>query len=460
MVDTNTTEDLDEAAAAPLAGSAAASRERRSRLIVSVATAFVSRISGFAVQLLVLPLVLAALGTGGYAAYVALLASFGWFGLFGLGIAVALPRFLSAAFVAKDHDAERQLVLTTTGILTFSGLLAACIMIVPTAFVAPVDLLHLPGALPRGEIATGFFVAALFVALRQSVSTVMAVRAGYQELFSIYLLTALANLLSIVMFVVALPAHSPLWIVIAYNYAPYILCMMANMAMLAWRRPYLVRGAWHPAATIRKLLPTSSNALLKQVCYFLTTSGATLVASHAVSVREVAAFGSFMAIMIQAQSALGGIVQPLYAAMANAHSHGDRGWFMRAYRRGLVLTLGISILGVAIGALAAPWLALHWLHRDLGITHLFGGAFAVFFLFWLQSEYHFNVMASMGTLRRMGPMYVLEGIAALLFGGLLATRFGIAGMAAGLALGMAVVMAFYIPSRALPAIRRHGWSTP
>ncbi|MEI9995739.1 MAG: hypothetical protein WDM91_14180 [Rhizomicrobium sp.] len=434
-----------------------ASKDRRARLIASVASAIVSRTAGLLVQVIALPIVLAVLGTSHYAAYIQLQASFGWFGLLGLGIAIALPRFLSAAAIHDDRHEERQLVLTTTVLVVLVGALAAGATFAIGMLIGPQRLLHLPGGLRAGEVANGFAAIAFFIGLRFMVSIVTAVRSGYQELSRVYVMTTLANLLVIGLVVFALPPGSPLWLVFCYSYAPIVTLLALDYVLLLVRRPYLVRGDWHPVQTMRRLLPVSLNAVLKQVSFFLMSSGAVLVLGHMQSAQNIAAFGTVITLMMLAASGFAAIYQPLLAAMANAHSHGDKRWFRKAYFGGLGLTVAVTGLVAIVCGLAGPWLALHWMRADLGITRFFISAMALYFMVWMLSDYHFNVLAAMAKLGGLGKIYVLEGIAALLCGSLLAPRFGIEGMAVGLAVGTAAFSLFYLPLRAWAIIQHDGW---
>ncbi len=127
-----------------------------------------------------------------------------------------------------------------------------------------------------------------------------------------------------------------------------------------------------------------------------------------------------MTILVLLASGLGAIYRPLLSAMANAHGHGDKRWFRRAYPDGPWRDArGVDCRRWVVAASAGPWLCRVWLHADIGITRTLCTAMAVYFLFWMLSDYHFFVLAGMGKLARLGKFYVLEGMCALLAGGVL-----------------------------------------
>jgi O-antigen/teichoic acid export membrane protein len=241
-------------------------------------------------------------------------------------------------------------------------------------------------------------------------------------------------------------------------YGPIVLLLTVDFLLLLYSRRYLAAGPWQFVATLKTLLPVSLNALLKQVSYFLMSSGAIVAVLHWASTTNIAAFGSLMALLMLGGSGFSALYQPLLAAMANAHSHSDKRWFRRAYFGGLAVVLGVTGVLCLIALASGPQLATLWLNADLGISRTLCVAMAVYFLFWMLSEYHFLVLASMAKLTGLGKIYVFEGISALSLGSILAHFDGIEGMAIGLAIGTAIFSLFYLPLRAWRIVAREGWS--
>jgi O-antigen/teichoic acid export membrane protein len=434
-----------------------ASRMRRVRLISSVALALISRLAALVVQLVALPVALSVLGAQRYAEFLTIQASFGWFGLAGLGVTIALPGFLSAANVRKEEREQRELVLTSLAILAVASLVVMTFVVGLSAIISPQRLLGMQSDKVSGEFTLSFYVGALFLCARMVVSYVASVRGGYQELHRVYAMTAIANLVVVALIVWSFPSHGHVWTMFCFMFAPVVVLLVLDFVLMLNKRRYLVVGDWHPIRTLYRLLPTSLNAVLKQVSFYLMTSGTVVVLVRLVSLKEVAAFGSLMSVLTLIASGFGAMYTPMLAAMANAHSHGDRAWFLRAYLAGVGCVLAGSGFVVVVAYSAGPWLTQLWLHADLGITQTLCTALSLYFVCWMLSEYHFIVLASMGKLRGLGKIYVWEGIVTLGCGGVLATRYGLDGMAIGLGIGAAAFSVFYLPLRAWRIITHDGW---
>jgi O-antigen/teichoic acid export membrane protein len=431
-----------------------ASRMRRVRLALSMALAIVSRIAALAVQIVALPVALSVLGAIRYAEFLTIQASFGWFGLAGLGITVALPGFLSAANVRHDEREQRELVLTSLAILGVGMTMLMGFIVGAAAIISPERLLGVHAEFVSGEFRIAFYVGAFFLCARMFVAFVASVRGGYQELHRVYAMTAIANLLVILW---SFPSNGHVWVMFCFMFAPLIVLLVIDFAIMLARRPYLVSGDWHPLATFKRLMPTSLNAVLKQVSAYLMTSGTIVVLVRLVPLKEVAAFGSLMSVITLLASGYGALFAPMLAAMANAHSHSDRTWFWRAYLGGVAVVMAGAGVLLIVAFFWGTTLMQLWLHADLGVTRTLCTALALYFMCWMLSEYHFVVLASMGKLRGLGKIYVWEGIVTLGCGGMLASRYGLEGMAIGLGIGAAAFSVVYLPLRAWRIITRDGW---
>ena len=434
-----------------------ASSTRRARLISSLALALVSRFAALVVQLVALPVALSVLGAMRYAEFLTIQASFGWFGLAGLGVTIALPSFLSAANVRGDQDEQRQLVLTSLAMLAAAALVLMAFVFAVAAIIPPYRLLGMDAGKASGEFTIAFYVGALFVCARMLVSYVGSVRGGYQELYRVSAMTTIANIVVIALILWAFPSSGHIWTMFCFMFGPIVVLLALDLVLMFNRRRYLIVGDWHPVRTMRRLLPTSLNAVLKQVSYYLMASGTIVVLVRLVPLKQVAAFGSLMSLLILLASGFSAIFTPMLAALANAYSHGDRRWFLRAYFGGVGFVLAASGFLVLVAAFAGPQLTRMWLHQDLGVTSTLCIAMAFYLMFWMLSDYHFFVLASMGKLKGLGKIYVWEGVVTLGCGGLFVARYGIEGMAIGLCIGAAAFSLIYLPLRAWRIIRHDGW---
>ncbi len=152
-------------------------------------------------------------------------------------------------------------------------------------------LLDLPAGLPVQGLGIAFVVGVIVFCFRFVIAIVPAVRGGYQELYRVYCPDhGREPVRHLRLSPLSFRQHNEIWILFAYLYAPIILLLLTDIALIFAARPYLAAGTWNFTGTLRKFLPNSMNAVLKQVSFFLMTSGATIVVLHVLGIRHVVAF--------------------------------------------------------------------------------------------------------------------------------------------------------------------------
>lgn len=418
---------------------------RQKRLISALATSAFSKLLAVAVQLAALPLALSALGTNRYAALLSLQALVAWIVVCAMGIVPSLPSFMTAAVVSGNTGEQRALVKST---VSFMG--SVCIALVVALLLTglalpPTKMISAAKDIPGREIWNAFNVFVVISCLQLFTSIVPSIRAGFQELHRVNLVSASSNGAVLVMLLFFYRAHPSIWLFVVFVYGPLSLFMLLDLLLLFRQRPYLLHGPAKFRETTRMLLPHSFNAVLKQMTLFLVSYCSILVLAHLTGPRNVSSFASVMQPLALGASAIGLIFQPLVPAIANAYSHGDHDWLKRAYLGGFVIVLGVTLSVAVVLAIAGPELARLWLHADVGISHALCAALGAYFVVWMVSDYHFLILASMGKLIGYGKLFALEGVIGIVAGSLLTLKFGEIGMACGIGLGIGSVTAWYLP---------------
>lgn len=411
---------------------------RRSRFLYALLSSGASKILALAVQLLALPLALHVLGTNRYAAFLALQSFIGWTGIFGLGLVPSLPKFIAVARASDDAAAERSFIVSA-----ILAMLVACIVVFASfavlgLAVAPSTLVSAHGIAPA-ELDAGYFVAAAISVLALFSSLDPAIRAGSQELHRSNICAIAANALVLAGIVYFAHHGGPLWSFFIILNLPISVLLIADMALVFFQRPYLRHGSVNFVETARTISASSNNALLVQTAFTLILYLPTFVVAHLSNAYQTAIYGSIALELFFALASMNLIFQPLTAAMANAHSHNDLPWLVRAYRNSLAIVVGIGVIAILISCAAGPWVLRVWLGRGMQISHWMGAICGIFFMMLCFVQLHFYVLSAIGGLAGIGKVYLFIGLTGLMLGSALCLWYGASGMFLGLSLSMGLV---------------------
>ena len=211
--------------------------------------------AAFLVQILSLPIALAALHTDRYAAFLSLRGALSWASLLTLGLIPTLPKFLAAAHhrAGKEAADERDLVVSS---LLFMFSISAALMLFLEAlpfFMSPSVLVGHSRNVSESEIRTSFQFVAVLVPAQVAVSVMAAIRSGYQELHISYLWAALANIAILLLLFISRHSQATIWQFFYILYLPLTVCMFCDLGLLILQRPYLLGGRLNFGPTLRLL---------------------------------------------------------------------------------------------------------------------------------------------------------------------------------------------------------------
>jgi O-antigen/teichoic acid export membrane protein len=422
-------------------------QHRRQRFLHAFLLLTLSRGLAVVVQLVALPLALRALGTERYAAFLTLQSFVSWIGLAGFGLGPTLPRFISESLARHDQKAERDLIMSS---IVFTLMVLATLATSLIVFGLFVPIRGLISASPRvsdAELRAGYDTIVLLTCGQLGMTISTAMRSGYQELHRSAFWTTLGNVVILVSLLVASRYTLNISLMATLLYGPIILFLWGDVGFLLAQRPYLFSLDFSLTRFLRMLGGHSSNALTMQLSFFVLVYSPTVLVAHMAGFSATAAFATVMQPLLLASSAFQLITGPLIPAIANAHSHRDFAWIKTAYRRTALLVMSAAVSLAAVLTAFGPQLFELWLGRDIGTTHLLFACFGFYFVSFTSSVFNFNVLAAMGQVRGTAKLYLFEAFLALGLGTALLREFGPAGMAAGLALGIGSVTAWYFPWR-------------
>lgn len=296
------------------------------------------------------------------------------------------------------------------------------------------------------RLRNAYFAASILQSLLLLTAAEAAIRSGYQEVHRTSILSAAANVISIVLLLIYGPQAWLLTFMLIL-YAPLPLLFLADIAALFYGRRYLFKRPTHFKETTRALAAHSGNALAVQIAFFLFAYLPPLAVAHLRDPQSTAAFGTLMQLSIMGANAFNLVFQPLLSAIADARGHNHWVWIRQNYFRGLALVGAAGVIAIVLLAAAGPWLIEFWLKRDIGITRALCATFGAYFLLMTSALYHFYVLSGIGVLRGLGRVYILQGVLAIGLGCLLCINFGATGMSVGLTLGLLALTSWYGPMR-------------
>jgi len=419
-------------------GGDAAGVLRRHRFIQAVLTSGTSKLLALAVQLLALPLALRILGTDRYASFLALQSFVGWTGVFGLGLVPTLPKFISDARIKHDAARERDVFISAIAVM-FAVSLFVFLGFVLLGFLFDPGMLVSASRTGGGELRAAYFIGAAIGTLTLFASLDPAIRAGGQELHYSNICSVVGNILVLGgMFYFARQGGTLSLFFILLN-LPIAALLIADMAVIALQRPHLRCGPVRFVQTARALIPHSSNALVIQMAFTMMLYLPTFAMAHLSSTHETSIYGSVALELFFALACMNLILQPLTAAVVNAHSHGDKPWVRRAYNRGLLLILAISAVTILAGAALGPYLLRLWLGPSIRISGFTGGISGAFFAGLCFLQMHFFILSAINGLRGVGKTYLLIGAGGLSLGSTLCIWYGAQGMFLGLVIAIFLV---------------------
>lgn len=426
---------------------------RRKRLVKAVMASTASKVLALVVQLLAFPFALHSLGTDRYASYLALQSFLSWIGLCGLGISMSLPKFIAGANITGDRRGERDLVLTAMFLLGSASLAVLLFLGMLGLFISPGKMVAASTLVPPEELRTAYFLAVFLSALQLFSSIESSIRSGYQELYRSSICAAIASVFFVMPGLVYVGTHHvTIAAFILILFLPLAIIFLADLVILFFKRPYLRHGAVRLRETAKKLAVPSGNALAFQLEYALIVYLPTWIVAHMTTVGETAAFGSILQLMGLGAASLNLFFQPLMSAVANAHSHRDRSWIDRNYRRFFLIIAGVGLIILLAAAIVGPFMIRQWLGASIMVSHALLGLFGIYFLFLSISLFQFYILSALGALGGTGKFYLLQGVMALSLGTGFCLAYGAIGMVGGLALGTALT-SWILPLRVYREIK-------
>jgi O-antigen/teichoic acid export membrane protein len=338
---------------------------RSRRLGMAVVSTLAGRLVSLAVQLVQMPLLVAAVGADRFGEAVAVVAFLGLLTGFDLGFGAAVKN--AAADLLGRHQAGGLTALLLTSAAWSAGL---AMLVAGLVVCAPHWLAPLPGSdsiLPMlgGDAATRWLLIALLgLGLPLAIATHCA--EGMQLLWLVNACRIVAAGIGLGVIVTVAAVVSQRWQVVALL-AMIPLLSSALTWLALWRQlPRRSRGS-EPAPPLPQLIRQGLPFMLPIVGSLLAANApqlAILAADGSPAVTRYVVGQRLMTLLIQP---LMFAVGPLWPAFAEARATGDRAWVVRQLRRAATAGAAYCVVVTMIAIVGGRWAAMLWIGRPEGV---------------------------------------------------------------------------------------------
>ena len=408
--------------------------------------------------LVTVPVTLGHLGKERYGLWLAISGVMAMMSFADFGLGSGLVNSIVAARGAGDEQAVRRSVSNTFFMLLFVSalLIAATLVLVP--FLPWASLLKFRSDTARAEVVPALLILGVGALVDVPLSIVSRIQVAYEEAARsaawavANTLTQLAAVLLAVRFTHGLPA-----LVACYMTASVATVGSAFAYEVLVRRPELRPDLrLYDRDFVFGLVRRGGLFFTYQMAVNVTIWTDYMIVGNILGVQANARYGVafrlFSVGMLAAYASRG--VWPVFAS---AVATGDFAWARRSFRKLLRLA---GVCGLAAGvliALCAPFLAHHWVGKDIDFEPSLLGAFVAWLVVFNLVEAITPVAMGDAFVRPHVLAYVVASVAAIAFRVLLVERIGLSGVVWGASLAFALM---YVVPMAAHVYRRLGRTAP
>jgi O-antigen/teichoic acid export membrane protein len=324
---------VDQAAA-----SEARSRARGRRLRAAVASSVLSKVGSFGYQILGVPIVIAALGSGGYSQFAVALAAFGWLG--------SLFAALSGPVTERiASDRSRPLSAETRGTFVTALVIAGTLI----AILLVLEGIVLVSRPTEGSDYSALAVAGLATGLTMGGGLFDAALLGLQRSYVTNVLSFASSLGAVVASVVAAVVAPTVAAMVLATLGPVVFARAVSGLVLR-RLESSLRGGLRDVRLRRAPAIAGRGLAFAGISFasFLSLDAGLLVVAGQLGSSRVAEVALVVRGLPLLLSVVGMIIVPLWPAITEAAASGDVHWIARAGGRATLFVMGYAVAGALI----------------------------------------------------------------------------------------------------------------
>ncbi len=342
-------------------------RERRRRVVLSAVASATAKILSVATLLISVPLTLNYLGTERYGMWMIISSLIAMLSFADLGMGNGLLNSVAHAHGRNDLVLIRRFISSGFAILTAVAMLVVVSFAVAYPWFTWAKLFNATSALAQAEAGPALATFVFFFALNIPLGVVGRVQAGLQQAFRASLWQCAGSLLGLASMLAVISSEAGLPWLVAAAFGAQAIAAACNTVHYFGRsrtdlRPRIAdvsRGAVkHIANTgllffilqiVAAVAYSSDNLVIAQ------RLGASAVTDYAIPEKLFSLIAMAMAIMLA----------PLWPAYGEALARGDGQWVRDAFRRSLLIALGVATVMSLALVFAAPALISRWVGKPV-----------------------------------------------------------------------------------------------
>ena len=435
-----------------------ASSRRKRNLSLAVITSVISKIANMGVQVLAMPIALHALGVARFGVYTTIAAAIGWLGLSSIGIGPGLTRRITEAAAKNDHNLEKQLVSSSFFLMLIIVLPLTCAAFILIWIGNPILIFGLKYLPYLHEIREGLSALLVMFAVRMLLSIGEAAQMGYQEQYIINAWGAAGNMLCLVsLLFVTHYLPTVLGIILAVNGTSTIARLINYLYLVLKSRPYLIPSfRSYKNNLLHGILGTGIAFTLVQLSLIFSSDLIIILTGRIIGPAASARIGIMIQIVGLGMGFIVMISQPLWPAVTDAVTRGERQWVHNAYRRTLNIMMVYSCLVGCVIALGGNILVFYWFGSKVVPSFWLHFLFGIDFILEAWLYIHYIFLMGLGWIRIASILILTRSLITFILAFILIPHFGIVGASFAMVLPTLLLTSWTMPREFKIALNRIG----
>jgi O-antigen/teichoic acid export membrane protein len=411
--------------------------ERYRRAGITASTSFLSKALTIIISFVSVPLTVHYLGTERYGVWLTISSLLGWMALTDFGLAGnALVNVIAEADGKDDRQLAREYSASAFWALTGVSMLIGVVLASAFRSIPWRAIFRVSQAVSTHELLLACSLSLLIFALNLPLNMLNSIYSAYQDGFVSNMWSMASNLVALVSLIVVTQLHGGLPALIIATFGTRALVSMVNAVYLfssryPWLRPSLSAVRW---TRINRLFTLGSKYMVTQLANLGIYQSQPLIITQLLGPAQVAVFVIAYKIIAVPVDLAYIATTPFVSAFAEAKARGDWNWIRNAFKNatlvclafGIPVTIGIAFSGkLLVRLLAGPqtvpdWSVIAW----LSVYTLIGMGFM-------------TTGQVLCGIERVGVLAISLSCSAIItisLGILLAHTWGLAGVAAGMAI--------------------------
>jgi O-antigen/teichoic acid export membrane protein len=337
------------------------SKERYRRAAWTGLTSVIARGASLLSALASVPLTIGYLGTQRFALWMTINSLMAMLMFADLGLGNGLLTAISESHGKDDLAMARKYISSAFFMLSSIGI---SILLVLGLVYKITPWARFLGVRPGAAWQEAAPAAALFFicfACNLPLGIVQRIQMGFQSGYTSNAWNGLGALLGFIGVIICVLAKAGVpWLVLSVGVGPIIATILNGIQLFHSQpglRPKWKDFRWH---LLKQLLAVGSGFLILQSALAMAVGSDNFVIAHLFGPDSVAEYSVAMRIFTVVPVLLSMLIIPLWPAYGESVARGDISWAIRAFKRAMVVTTGVTLVAAIFLTLSARWIIALW----------------------------------------------------------------------------------------------------